>query len=66
LVPLLQLPKPPANLVEQVGSLETAAVAVKADNDGAETADEYRGPVHPELLRYHLSARCAIAVKEVL
>lgn len=50
LVPLLQFSQVPPDLVEEVGALETAAVAVKADDDGAEAADQNRGPVHPELL----------------
>lgn len=57
LVPLLQLPQFPADFVEEVGALEAAAVAVEADDDGAEAADQDGGPVHPELLRYHLAAR---------
>lgn len=52
--------------MEQVGALEATAMAIKADNDGAETADENCGPVHPELFSHHLPARCAITVKKVL
>lgn len=43
--------------MEEVGALEAAAVAVEADDDGAEAADQDGGPVHPELLRHHLAAR---------
>lgn len=60
LVPLLQLPQPPPDLVQEVGALEAAAVAVEADDDGAEAADQDCGPVHPELLRNHLTAGCAV------
>lgn len=56
LVPLLQFPQFPPDFVEEVGALEAAAVAVEADDDGAEAADQDRGPVHPELLRHHLAA----------
>lgn len=63
LVPLLQLPQFPPDFVEKVGALEAAAVAVKADDDGAETADQNCGPVHPELLRHHLPAGCTVPVE---
>ena len=56
LVPLLQFPQFPLDFVEEVGALEAAAVAVEADDDGAEAADQNRGPVHPELFRHHLPA----------
>lgn len=56
LVPLLQLAQPLPDLVEQVGALKAAAVAVEADHDGAEAADENGGPVHLEPLRHHLPA----------
>lgn len=62
LVPLLQFPQFPLDFVEEVGALEAAAVAVEADDDGAEAADQHRGPVHPELLRYHLPARRTVPV----
>lgn len=63
LIPLLQLPQLPSDFVQKVGSSEAAAVAVKADHDGAETADQNRGPVHLELLRHHLATRRAVPVK---
>lgn len=49
--------------MEEVGALEAAAVAVKADDDGAEAADQNCGPVHLELLRHHLPTRCAVPVE---
>lgn len=64
LVPLLQFPQFPLDFVEEVGALEAAAVAVEADDDGAEAADQNRGPVHPELLRYHLPAGRTVPVGE--
>lgn len=60
LVPLLQFSQFPPDFVEEVGALEAAAVAVEADDDGAEAADQDRGPVHPELLRHHLATRGAV------
>lgn len=63
LVPLLQLPQPPLDFMKKVGALEAAAVAVKADDDGAEAADQNRGPVHLELLGHHLSTGRTIAVE---
>lgn len=62
LVPLLEFTQFPADFVEKVGALEAAAVAVKADNDGAVAADQNCGPVHPELLRHHLPARRTVPV----
>lgn len=64
LVPLLQYSQFPPDFVEEVGALEAAAVAVKADDDGAEAADQNRGPVHPELLRHHLAAGCTVPVED--
>lgn len=48
--------------MEKVGALEAAATAVKADDDGAEAADQNRRPVHSELLRHHLTARRTVSV----
>lgn len=50
LVLLLEFSQFPPDFVEEVGALEAAAVAIKADDDGAEAADQDCGPVHPELL----------------
>lgn len=50
LVPLLQLAQFPPHFVQEAGALEAAAVAVEADDDGAEAADQNCGPVHLELL----------------
>lgn len=50
LVSLLQLAQFPPHFVQEAGALEAAAVAVEADHDGAEAADQNRGPVHLELL----------------
>lgn len=49
--------------MEQVGALEAAAVAIEADDDGAEAADQNRRPVHLELLRHHLTTRCTVPVE---
>lgn len=50
--------------MEEVGALKSAAVAVKADNNCAEAADQDGGPVHLELLRHHLPAGGPIPVEE--
>lgn len=63
LVPLLQFSQFPPDFVQEVGALEAAAVAVEADDDGAEAADQDCGPVHPELLRHHLTARGTVTGK---
>lgn len=62
LVPLLQLPQFPPHFVQEAGALEAAAVAVEADDDGAEAADQDGGPVHLELLRHRLATRHPIPV----
>lgn len=62
LVPLLQLPQFPPHFVQEAGALEAAAVAVEADDDGAEAADQDSGPVHLELLRHRLATRHSIPV----
>lgn len=62
LVPFLQFPQILEDLVEEVGALEAAAVAVDAEDDRAEAADQNSGPVHLELLRHHLPAGCPVPV----
>lgn len=49
--------------MQKVGALKATTVAVKADDNGAEAADQNCGPVHLELLRHHLPTRCTIPVK---
>lgn len=63
LVPLLQLSQLPPDFVEQVGALKAAAVAIEADDNGAEAADQNGVPVHMELLRHHLAARRTVPVE---
>lgn len=48
--------------MQEAGALEAAAVAVEADDDGAEAADQDRGPVHLELLRHRLATWDSIPV----
>lgn len=50
--------------MQEAGALEAAAVAIEADDDGAEAADQNCGPVHPELLGHRLPAWRTVAVNK--
>lgn len=47
--------------VQEVGAVEAAASSIASHHNGAEAADQHRGPVHVKLLRHHLATRCPIA-----